>query len=217
MRCVVVMVVAMAFCGCADGDDPRNAAEQAGSSSPHRGTVELSGRLVDGETGKPVSRRRTYMQAFADGSRLPSAKLEPEDTPRFAFNLTGDDIRIEVWDKDGQYERLERTFKLGENSKDVELRLTPARRVLVHGRVLWRDAGKLRPPAEGDSSVRDAVVSIGGVSLVLSNDGSFAVRLPRKKLPVMTVNTRRDPIPEVIDLSTTDKSDMEQDIILEAH
>jgi hypothetical protein len=180
------------------------------------GSVVLRGQLVDAETGKPVPRTSIYVHAFDDATKRQVTVNPDEDEDSFELTTQWPVVRLRVADKSKEYELNEQTLTVTGSAWNGTIRLVPTHRVLVRGRVLWRDGDKLRPPSEGDGGVRHAQVSFGRAGGVpLADDGSYRVRLPRQSLPILTINTSRKPAQKSLDLSAVQGDEFAFDVILE--
>jgi hypothetical protein len=190
----------------------------ANGESARTGT-RVTGRLVDGETGMPVSRRTFWVHGFNDEVDH-QVSLEPADESTFSMELPTRDVRLRIFDMERKYELFERMYAAAEGSLDVEVRLAPTHWIRLHGKVLWRDGANLRPPREGDENVRSVMVHVSSSGsssfrLDLARDGSYSERVPRDLLSILTIDTSRGPTPRQIDLRDATEDERQLDIVLE--
>ena len=92
------------------------------------------GRIVDDETGVPLSREETGVHGFVDatGAQV-SAKPAPDS--RFELVLPGREVRLRVARDDGAYASpWEKRFVATGGVLDVEVRLRPTHNLVVRGR-----------------------------------------------------------------------------------
>jgi len=174
----------------------------------------LTGRLVDGETGRPVSRSTVWIHAFDDVAGRQES-LRPSAGSDFALRIEGQEIRLRVADLSNTYELHQETLSARDGAIDVDVRLRPTHWVRLHGTVLWRDGARLRPLREGDANVRSAAVQAGRVGLAPDAAGTYSVKVPRELLKVLTINTNRAAYPKEIDLSGFAGDAFEQDVVLD--
>jgi hypothetical protein len=183
--------------------------------SPSGPSFTVSGRLVDAETGRPVPRTAIYVHAFDDATKR-KVSLSPDDDDAFELRTTWPVVRLRVADTSNEYRLDERTLTIAGDAWDGTIRLVPTHRVRVHGRVLWRDGANLRPPSDGDGTVRHAHVFFGRAGGAdHAEDGSFSVRLPREALQILTINTGLSPAQKSLDLSAVQGDEFAFDVILE--
>ena len=183
--------------------------------SPSGPNFTVSGRIVDAETGAPVPRTSIFVHAFDDATKR-QVSLSPEDDDAFELTAPAATVRLRVADTSGRYELSEQTFTVTGGAWNGTIRLVPTHFVHLHGRILWRDGDKLRPPSEGDGNVSHASVYFGRSGAVRpAPDGSFSVRLPREVLVLRTINSARTPVLESLDLTAVEGDEKECDIILE--
>ena len=151
----------------------------------------LRGRLVDDETGQPVSRESVYLHAFRDGAGQ-QVSLEPARSSTYALRVGGPDVRLRVSAGAGEYHLYEETLVVPPEGLEHEVRLVPTHWVRLHGRVLWQDGARWRPPSEGDGNLSKVRIDIDGVGgLRIAQDGTYSRRVPRTLLRFATVNTDR--------------------------
>jgi hypothetical protein len=199
---LLLALLAASLAGCANGSAPP-------------GSVVVRGRIVDAETGEPVPRTSIHVHAFDDATKR-KVSLAPEDDDAFELTAPAATVRLRVADTSGRYLLNEQTFTVAGGVWDGTVRMVPTHHVHLHGRILWRDGEKLRPPSEGDGSVQHAFLGIGPKYGVRpAEDGSYSVRVPRELLPLRTVNTSRGPNPATLDLTGFEGDEKEYDIILE--
>lgn len=174
----------------------------------------MTGRLVDGETGRPVSRRTFWVHGFSDDVGR-QVSLDPgADDSAFALALPTPDVRLRVYDGERAYELWERRFTAEAGALDVEVRLVPTHWIRLHGKVLWRDGERLRPPSEGDGNVRDVIVYLDGQTLRIADDGAYSIRVPRSPHRVAVVDTNYRASQPGIDLTGAADDEREMDILL---
>ncbi len=175
--------------------------------------VRVTGRLVDDETGRPVSRDAIYIHAFND--EVPyQVSLEPDDETTFELGAPEPNVRLRIADTSNEYELYERTFTVENGALDVEVRLKPTHWVRLHGTVLWRDGAAPRPLREGDGNVRHGQVSLGRYGLHAQEDGTYATRVPRERFEVLVINTSYSPQPREVDLRGVTGEEHELDFVL---
>lgn len=180
------------------------------------GSVVLRGKLVDAETGEPVSRGAVYIHAFDDATKRQVSLSPDADEDSFELTAPAATVRLRIADTSKRYELNEQTFTVSGGAWNGTVRMVPTHFVRLHGRVLWRDGDKLRPPSEGDGRVRHAGVSFGpGGGVSYDEDGSFSARLPRKSLKILLINTSLSPAQDSLDLSAFTGDEQDFDIILE--
>ena len=180
----------------------------------------LRGRLLDTETGRPVSRRTVYIHAFND--EVPhQVTLDPADTPEFSLTMPRPAIRLRVYDREHIYALYEATLVATAEVTRNEVRLRPTGWVRLHGKVLWRDGKRWRPPSEGGGEVRKVFLAfrteagpLRPASVYPAHDGSYSLRAPRERLRVSVVNTSLDLEAQVIDLRGVAGDEVERDIRL---
>jgi len=201
MRALLALVLAVAAGAC---------------GSPSGPSYTISGRLVDAETGRPVPRTAIYIHAFDDATKRQVTVEREEDDDSFVLKTTWPVVRLRVADTSNEYRLDERTLTIAGDAWDGTIRLVPTHRVRVHGRVLWRDGTKLRPPSEGDGRVSEAHVYFGrDGGADCTEDGSYSVRLPREKFDILTINTSLSPAQKSLDLSAVKGDEFAFDVILE--
>jgi len=185
----------------------------AGDSSEN--IVHVTVRLVDDETGEPVSRAQNYVHAFNDATGH-QVSLEPADETGFELEIPLPEIRLRVPDRTNTYELFEETFVAENGVLDLEIRLRPTHWIRLHGTVLWRDSdGTLRPLSEGDGNVRKAALTLGrSVGLSPGPDGSYSVKAPREEMEVLSINTNYHHAPARVDLSGETGDDYEVNFVL---
>lgn len=175
----------------------------------------MRGRIVDAETGAPVPRTSIFVHAFDDATKR-QVSLKPDDDDAFELTAPAATVRLRVADTSGRYELNQQTFTVTGGAWDGTIRLVPTHFVRLHGRILWRDGDRLRPPSEGDGRVVNAFLGIGGKSGVYpKEDGSYSVRVPRELIRILPVNTSLGPNPATLDLAGFEGDEKEYDIILE--
>ncbi|QDV09244.1 hypothetical protein Poly30_48010 [Planctomycetes bacterium Poly30] len=185
------------------------------SDVPGSGSIRVSGRLIDAETGQSVSRETFYVHAYVDGTGE-RVSLDPARGDDFGFRMSQPEIRRLVADKADQYERFEGTFTASGEVLDVDVRLKPTHWVRAHGTVLWRDdKGRLRPLRDGDELVRAARPHIGGRLLHPDADGNYEQLLPRELHELLAINTSYGPVPSEVDLRGVTEEDYPLDVVLE--
>lgn len=184
--------------------------------SPSSQDVTISGRIVDAETGRPVPRNSIYIHAFDDATKRQVTVKPDKDEDSFELTTQWPVVRLRVADTSKRYELNEQTLTVTGGAWDGTIRLVPTHWVRLHGRILWREGDKLRPPSEGDGTVRHAFVGIGGRSGIYpEEDGSYSVRVPREVVKILTVNTSLGAAQESLDLTTVVGDEHAFDIILE--
>lgn len=178
------------------------------------GTVRVTGRVVDAETGEPIERSHMYVHAFNDATGH-QVSLKPTGSSEFELEMPDPEIRLRVPDLSDEYELYEERFVAEDGALDVTVRMQPTHWVRLHGTVLWRDAdGTLRPTSEGDGNVRKARLSAGPVGFDTEDDGTYSVRAPRESLKILSINTNYHHTPRVLDLSDVTADDYEFHIVL---
>ena len=191
------------------------AAAAAACGSQPAANVTISGRIVDAETGRPVARKSIFIHAFDDATKR-QVSLRPADDDAFELTTTWPTVRLRVADVSDEYRLDEQTFTVTGNAWDGTIRLVPTHWVLLHGRLLWRDGARLRPPSEGDGAVRHAFLGIGPKHDVhAADDGSYSVRVPREVVAILTVNTSLAPSQKSLDLTAVQGDEFAHDVILE--
>src|SRR5262245_35795805 len=196
------LLLAASLAGCAAGSAPA-------------GTVTIRGRLVDAETGERVARTTIFVHAIDDANGgVVTAKPDAADS----FELAGlpPTVRLRVADTSDRYRLNEQQVTVPGESLDTTISLVPTHWVRLHGRVLWRDGERLRPPSEGDGDVVHGFLCIGPkYGIRPEKDGSYSVRVPREVVEIAKVNTSRSPSPHTVDLREVAGDEKELDIILE--
>jgi len=177
--------------------------------------VHVTVRLVDDETGEPVSRAGNYVHAFNDATGH-QASLDPADETEFELEMPAPEIRLRVPDRTNTYELFEEDFVAKDGVLDVEIRLRPTHWIRLHGTLLWKDTdGTLRPLSEGDGNVRKAALSAGrGVGFEPGSDGAYSVNAPREVLEIVSINTNYRHAPTRVDLSNETGDDYALDLVL---
>ena len=177
--------------------------------------VHVTVRLVDDETGKPVSRAGNYVHAFNDATGH-QVSLDPADETEFELEMPAPEIRLRVPDRTNTYELFEEDFVAKDGVLDVEIRLRPTHWIRLHGTLLWKDTdGTLRPLSEGDGNVRKAALSAGrGVGFAPGSDGTYSVNAPREVLEIVSINTNYRHAPTRVDLSNETGDDYALDLVL---
>lgn len=184
----------------------------------------MTGRLLDAETGRPVSRARIWIHGFNDDPDDPAYRrppkqqrsLAPDDETVFEFNLVEPTIRLRVFDKENVYQRFEQTLAAQDGRLDVDVRLTPTHWVRLHGRVFWREGGRLEPfvPRHGRWLENEICLSRGN-PLDPDEHGCYSTRAPRELLKVMTISSPRRVTPREVDLRDERGDDHVQDFVFE--
>ncbi len=177
------------------------------------GQVEVFVRLVDDETGEPVSRNGNYVHAYNDAQDL-SVMLEPGDGDRFELCMQEPEIRLLIPDGSGFYKVFEQSFTAKDGVLDIEVRLKRAHGVRLYGTMLWEDAsGDLHPLSEGSGNIRH--VFLGGMpsGSDLSDDGQYSVRKPRELLEFRSINTSYYHSPMEVDLRGVTEDEYELNFV----
>ncbi len=182
-------------------------------SVPGAGTIRVTGRLVDAETGEPVSRETLYIHASNDATGE-QVSLEPADSSDFALHMTAPSIRLRIPDLEHRYELYEEDLVAEAGVLDVEVRLTPTHWIRLHGQVRWRDdAGQLRPLESGNQQVSKALISLGERHLDWGGDGHYSVLVPRELKPFSVVNSGYQIHPKEVDLRGDLGDEYELDLV----
>ncbi len=179
------------------------------------GTVRVTGRLIDAETGEPVSRDRIFVHAFNDATEH-QVSLKPNSETTFELEMPAPEIRLRIPDLQHAYELFEEDFVAKDGRLEVDVRLQPTHWIQLHGTVLWKDKdGSLRPLNEGDGNVRKASLS-GGRYVGFGTDatGRFATRAPRELIEVLSINTSYQHEPREVDLSDVEADEFEVHFVL---
>ena len=185
------------------------------AAAPPPGSVVLRGNLVDAETGEPVSRRTVYVHAFDDATKRQVSLSPDADEDSFELMAPAATVRLRIADTSKRYELNEQTFTVSGGAWNGTIRMVPTHFVRLHGRILWRDGDKLRPPSEGGGDVQHGFLGIGRAHVRPEDDGSYSARVPRELLRVLTVNTSRAASPSTLDLTGFEGDEKQFDIILE--
>jgi hypothetical protein len=195
------------------------AAAACAAEPPPPSGVRVSGRILDSETGLPVPRDHVWVHGFSDdaGAQV-SLKPESGDAP-FSLDLPTRSVRLRVVDASRKYEVWERTLSADGPSLETDVHLVPTHLVLVHVIVRWRDGAALRPLSDGDGNVRQAMLSFSdtgsGSDVEHAGAGEYSLRLPRKTLRVLVVDTNRHATPNTLDLSGFQGDETTAEFVLE--
>ncbi len=101
-----------------------------GCSSPMAcDEVQVKVRLVDDETGEPVSRETMYAHAFND-SLGKQVSLKPGGDDRFELCIAGPEIRLRIPDLSDTYFLFEQDYAVEGSMLDIEVRLKPTHWIL---------------------------------------------------------------------------------------
>lgn len=230
LRLARVLALALA-CGSLACESRRTSADGTG---PGEGPIHVTGRLLDAETGRPVSRARIWIHGFNDDPADPTHRgppkqhrsLAPEDATTFEFNLVEPTIRLRVADRENVYELFEQKLSAQDGRLDVDVRLIPLHWVRLHGRVYWREGSKLEPFVPTRSRWRDATINllrrgplapddVRGGSLSPDDEGNYSTRVPRELLKVLTIDSPRGVSPRELDLRDERGEEREQDFVFE--
>jgi hypothetical protein len=195
----------------------------ADPSGPGEGPVHVTGRLLDAETGRPVSRKTVWIHGFNDtrpDPKFPNVceerSLAPDDPTTFAMNLLDPTIRLRVYDKSHAYEMFEVTLVAHDQALDVDVRLRPTHWVRLHGRVFWREGGALKPfVRKPERWKKNQIVLSPGDSLEPDEDGNFSHLVPRELLKVLLISSERRVTPHEVDLREERGDEHAQDFVFE--
>lgn len=180
------------------------------------GQVRVLVRLVDDETGEPVSRNGNYVHAYNDAQDL-SVMLEPGDGERFELCMQEPEVRLLIPDSSGFYERFEQSFAAKDGLLDIEVRLKRTHWIRLYGTMLWEDAsGDLHPLSEGSGNIRHVFLSGMPSGSDLSGDGQYSVRKPRELLKFLSVNTSYHHSPREIDLRGVTEDEYELNFVFKS-
>ncbi len=181
---------------------------------PGDGDIRVSGRLVDVETGRSVSRRSFYIHGFDDATGE-QVTLDPSEGSEFAFNTTSPIVRLRIVDKEHKYKVYERSHTEWGDGIKLEAALRPTHFVRVHGRVLMGGSkDDLQPVPQ--SSVIGAMpfVSLDGRHLGYDSSGHYSIRLPREQLELRTTNFGGEVHPKELDLRHVTSNELQLDVTL---
>lgn len=196
----------------------------ADGTGPGIGPIHVTGRLLDAETGRPVSRAKIWIHGFNDDPADPAHRslpkqqrsLAPGDATTFEFNLVEPTIRLRVADGEHVYELFEQELTARDGRLDVDVRLTPTHWVRLHGRVFWRENGKLEPFVPTRSRWRGATICLSrGNSPEPDDRGNYSVLVPRELIKVLTIDSPRRVEPHEIDLRAERGDERAQDFVFE--
>ncbi len=183
------------------------------------GHVTLEGRLIDAETGEPISRDGMFVHLFCDDLDVQNS-LEREDTMRYRAIMPGRTIRVRVFDPSRTYHRFEETITVAGAERRFDIALQPTGYVTLHGRAVIADSGQVIIPDRGaaigaggplfyigiaDGSVRDSTVSLDAT-------GRYSLKVPRATIRIDSVNSALSPIERTLDLTGYEADAFEYDI-----
>jgi hypothetical protein len=189
------------------------------AAEPPPGGVRVSGRILDDETGQPVAREWIYVHGFSDDAGA-QVSLDPDsgDTS-YSVDLPTRNVRLRIADVSKKYELWQQTLTATGPTLEQDVRLKPTHFVTVKVSVKWRDGTTLRPISDGDGGVRHAQLSFAGAdagqTMRRDDDGSYTLRLPRKAMKILLINTNRRVTPDVIDLTDVKADETEAVFVLE--
>lgn len=179
------------------------------------GQFEIRGRLIDTETGAPVSRVNVNVHLFNDAAKA-QVSFPLEDEATFVARMPGAGVRLRVIDRTDKYRFFERNLEIPATGLETVVELVPTHFVLVKGRLL-----------ENGKAPRVEAGVIGGTPLLGfawdddckgtdydADDGSFEVRLPRTRVEVQMLDTGLGPVPPILDLTGVTVDVVVQDICL---
>jgi hypothetical protein len=165
----------------------------------------LHGRVIDAETGEPVSRRTMYVHFFCDEIDF-QRTLDPEDASTYSVRLPRPTVRVRAADRSGVYALFEQTLTIDGEALEHDIRLTPTHFVLLRGRAIDAVTGEAIRPTGGWGSgpvlhLDADKVGWGKSGVTLDDEGAFSLRVPRAKLRVRAINTSKRIVNPVIDLT----------------
>jgi len=178
----------------------------------------IRGRLVDAETGEPVSRESIYVHAFHDATHH-QVTLDPESASTYEVEMPAAEVRLRIADKSRRYKLYEERYVFEPGTNEFDVRLEQTHFVLLHGRVLDKETGKPLERSEGLGRAArmhiDEVNGDYGSVTVPKADGSFSVRVPRSLLRIRFVNTAKTPADPALDLRGVDGDTCERDVLMD--
>lgn len=184
------------------------------STVPGEGNVRVSGRLVDMETGRDVSRRNMIIHAFDDqaGEQVTLGKAKGSE---FVFNTTSPLVRLRIVDTSHEYKLYEGGhIEFGDGIK-LEAGLRPTHFVRVHGRVLMgSNHDSLRPIPSSPIIGATPFVHIGDRKLSPDSNGYYSTRLPRRLHRIQTINFGGTVHPYELDLRDYAEDEVQVDVTL---
>jgi hypothetical protein len=180
---------------------------------------QLRGRVLDAETGEPVSRQNMYVHFFCDEIDFQQS-LDPEDEPTYSVRLPQPKVRIRAADGSAAYALFEQTLTIEGEALEYDIRLTPTHFVLLRGRAIDAVTGKAIRASGGMGGgpllYFDAEqVGWSKGMIGLDDEGAFSLRVPRAKLTVRAVNTPKRIAKPVIDLTGYEADEREVEIRFE--
>jgi hypothetical protein len=182
------------------------------------GSIRVTGRLVDAETRRPVTRAQIWIHGFNDAFDA-QASLEPgPDRNDFELFLPAPDLRLRIADRSDEYALFERLFVAKDGQLDVEIALQPTHWLVLRGRVLWDDHGTLRPVGRGRHPVVGAPIIdvFPDGHLNRDSEGRYEGRVPREELEFSAVSTALRLEPSRLDLRGATEDERELDLIFRA-
>jgi hypothetical protein len=188
---LVALLAALAAC---TPDEPGPPAPEAG--------YRLHGRILDAETGTPVSREHAYLHFFCDAIDVQKS-FDPADLTSYDVRMPRAEIRIRIKDKTEEYALFEKTVTVDGNDREYDIRLVPTHFVLLRGRAIDVATGQaVEQHGHGPLLYFDAEPGDWGRSMVrLDDDGAFTLRVPRAKLRIQAVDTSKRIANPILDLT----------------
>jgi hypothetical protein len=183
---------------------------------------ELSGRLLDAETGAEVSRSTIYLHFFCDEQKWKTTR-EPADTTNYSVKVPHPKVRVRAYDQENTYAAFEREFELKEGSQTFDIKLQPTHNVKLHGKVIDARTGKPIAPPKTAEGVGGSVLFYfqhEGVpchpgTISPAADGTYSIRVPRGMIKILAVNTPLALKQGEVDLTKVTADDYAFDIELE--
>jgi hypothetical protein len=184
-----------------------------------RDAVHVAGRLIDGESGKPVTRAGIWVHAFRDEIKAQSTAEPDANRSDFELTLPGPaaSVRVRVADSTNAHELFEQTFAVTGNALDVDVKLVPTHWLRLHGRIQWRDGDRLRPASEGDDVFGHGLFlwRAGAPGVDVPQRDEYSVLVPRELLRPAALCTEHRLAPVEIDLRGATEAERRVDLVFE--